>query len=408
MKNMDFAAFIVESRKAIQAALLEGHEVSVVMGNEACDLDSAVAALTYAWFLFQFSRPGSRPVPMLNILRAELPLHPELGYLFKRLALPSIDYLPCQDDVQLKTLAKKGTLRLILVDHNILPLSDAELEQFVLEVIDHHRLERPQASRHSLSSRETVVYVEPVGSCCTLVAERILGLVPQASWMSLVPGNNHNEPQGRKQLSFNVAALLHATIVLDCVNLSPAAGKTTPKDRAVLETLEGLFPQLPSRSEIFEELLSIKSNIDGLNMEQLLHKDAKAVEVEGIRVELCTVYCTLETVLQRHGLEAELALHSETGSYNALILLTIVFNLKKTPQRGILLYTKDAALRTKLCLALENCHSPDLQLQIIRDLNGTNQYWVAYCQGTASASRKQLLPVVMDALADKASRGAIR
>uniref|UniRef100_A0A8C4QQD2 Prune exopolyphosphatase n=1 Tax=Eptatretus burgeri TaxID=7764 RepID=A0A8C4QQD2_EPTBU len=347
---MDFATFIVESRNVTQAAVLEEHGVSVVMGNEACDLDSAVAALTYAWFLFQSSRHGSRPVPMLNILRAELPLRPEIGYLFRRLALPSIDYLPCKDDVQLKTLAKKGSLQLVLVDHNVLPLSDAELEQFVLEVIDHHRLERPQVSRHSLSSRETVVCVEPVGSCCTLVAERILELVPQDTWRSLFHGNNHMKPQTKMQLSFDVAALLHATILLDCVNLSPEAGKTTPRDRAVLETLEGLFPHLPSRLEIFEELLSIKSNIDGLNMEQLLRKDAKTVEVEAIRVELCTVYCTLE-----------------------------------------------------LCLALENCHSPDLQLQVICDVNYTSEYWVAYCQRTSSASRKQLLPIVMDALADEAS-----
>ena len=55
---------------------------------------------------------------------------------------------------------------MVIVDHNVLCHSDGNLESSVVEVIDHHKLERPSGTAEML--------VEPVGSCCTLVASVIL------------------------------------------------------------------------------------------------------------------------------------------------------------------------------------------------------------------------------------------
>lgn len=50
--------------------------------------------------------------------------------------------------------------------------SDCDLEEVVLEVIDHHLLERKP-------SPSCPVTVETVGSCSTLVAERIIQKAPE-------------------------------------------------------------------------------------------------------------------------------------------------------------------------------------------------------------------------------------
>lgn len=53
------------------------------------------------------------------------------------------------------------------------------------------------------------------------------------------------------------------TILLDCVNLSPAAGKVTPRDVACISLLEARFPELPARDAVFEALQAAKFDVSG-------------------------------------------------------------------------------------------------------------------------------------------------
>lgn len=62
----------------------------------------------------------------------------------------------------------------------------------------------------------------------------------------------------------NTAPLVPAaTIVLDCINLSPAAGKVTPRDVACVSLLEERFPELPARDAVFQALYAAKFDITG-------------------------------------------------------------------------------------------------------------------------------------------------
>lgn len=78
-------------------------------------------------------------------------------------------------------LQSTGRLKLTLVDHNVPAQADAFLQSSIVRVIDHHKRERP------LDRRDTI---EPVGSCCTLVAEMVLGLFDKDPLVcSLLYGN---------------------------------------------------------------------------------------------------------------------------------------------------------------------------------------------------------------------------
>lgn len=61
--------------------------------------------------------------------------------------------------------------------------------------------------------------IEPVGSCSTLIAEKILQIAPEI-------------------LDEQVTSLLLAAILLDTVNLDPRAGRKTDKDVQVVEQLK--------------------------------------------------------------------------------------------------------------------------------------------------------------------------
>lgn len=58
---------------------------------------------------------------------------------------------------------------------------------------------------------------------------------------------------------------LPGTILLDCVNMDLKIGKATLKDLATyVEKLEALFPDLPSRNDIFDSLQKAKFDVSGM------------------------------------------------------------------------------------------------------------------------------------------------
>ncbi|XP_071582959.1 exopolyphosphatase PRUNE1 isoform X3 [Heliangelus exortis] len=308
--------FVAGNRAALQDHIQRHQEVHVVMGNEACDLDSTVSALALAYFLAKTSSaPATTFVPVLNIPRAELPLRTETVFLLGEQGIPPTSLI-CRDEIDLGGLHGAGLLSLTLVDHHVLTGTDAALEEAVVEVLDHRPLDRDRAPRCPMT-------VAPVGSCATLVTERIAQGPPGV-------------------LDRVTAALLHGTILLDCINLSPAAGKATPRDVACVSLLEERFPDLPARDKVFEALQAAKFDVSGLTTEQMLRKDLKVLPGEDLLLAISGIYVDLE-----------------------------------------------------VCRALEEASEPALNL---RPLPSPWSCLAAYTQGNSWASRKKVLPILRAAL----------
>ncbi|XP_008968686.1 exopolyphosphatase PRUNE1 isoform X2 [Pan paniscus] len=298
-----------------RAALQESRPLHVVLGNEACDLDSTVSALALAFYLAKTTEAEEVFVPVLNIKRSELPLRGDIVFFLQKVHIPE-SILIFRDEIDLHALYQAGQLTLILVDHHILSKSDTALEEAVAEVLDH----RPIEPKHCPPCH---VSVELVGSCATLVTERILQGAPEI-------------------LDRQTAALLHGTIILDCVNMDLKIGKATPKDSKYVEKLEALFPDLPKRNDIFGSLQKAKFDVSGLTTEQMLRKDQKTIYRQGVKVAISAIYMDLE-----------------------------------------------------ICEVLERSHSPPLKLT---PASSTHPNLHAYLQGNTQVSRKKLLPLLQEAL----------
>ncbi|EDL85723.1 similar to PRUNEM1 [Rattus norvegicus] len=257
-----------------RAALQESRPLHVVLGNEACDLDSMVSALALAFYLTKTSEAEDIFIPVLNIKRSELPLRGDNVFFLQEVKIAE-SALIFRDEIDLLALHQAGQLTLILVDHHMLPKSDAALEEAVAEVLDHRPIEQKYCPPCHVS-------VELVGSCATLVAERILQGAPET-------------------LDRQTAALLHGTIILDCVNMDAKIGKATLKDNEYVEKLEALFPDLPKRKDIFDSLQKAKFDVSGLTTEQMLRKDQKTIYRQGTKVAVSAVYMDLEKP-QRYGM----------------------------------------------------------------------------------------------------------
>ncbi|XP_049736359.1 exopolyphosphatase PRUNE1 isoform X1 [Elephas maximus indicus] len=351
-----------------RAALQESRPLHVVLGNEACDLDSMVSALALAFYLAKTTEAEEVFVPVLNIKRSELPLRGDNVFFLQKVHIPE-SILIFRDEIDLHALHQAGQLTLILVDHHVLPKSDTALEETVAEVLDH----RPIEQKHCPPCH---VSVELVGSCATLVTERILQGAPEI-------------------LDRQTAALLHGTIILDCVNMDLKIGKATLKDSKYVEKLEALFPDLPNRSDIFDSLQKAKFDVSGLTTEQMLRKDQKTIYRQGTKVAISTIYMDLEAFLQRSGLIADLHAFCQAHSYDVLVAMTIFFNMNNEPVRQLAIFCPHVALRMTICGVLERSDAPSLKLTPIPSTHPNLQ---AYLQGNTQVSRKKLLPLLQEAL----------
>ncbi|MCJ8728211.1 hypothetical protein PDJAM_G00001770 [Pangasius djambal] len=361
--------YLKSCRDVLKGHMKNSHEqLHVVLGNEACDIDSMVSALTFAYFLSKTFDSKKAAVPVLNIPRAEFPLRSDNTFLLRESGL-SQDYLLFRDEVDLHSLQN---LAITLVDHNVLPEADRTLENSVVEVIDHHRLERTPSPFCSVTA-------ETVGSCATLVTERIVQKAPEL-------------------LDQQVAQLLYGAIITDCVNMAPEAGKVTPKDSQYAILLESRFPKLPPRSILFQSLQNSKFDVSGLTTEQMLLKDMKTVSGGDLRLAVSVIYMTLEDFLQRECLQQELCEFCHKHNYNLVVAMTISFIDNKEPFRQIAVYSSSTRNRDEVIKALEKARNPHLNLS---PMSSPYTDMKAYVQGNALASRKKVLPIISDFLKDR-------
>ena len=73
----------------------------------------------------------------------------------------------------MRAFHESGRLQLVLVDHHIMSRDTESLRASVVEVIDHH----PQDPAWMGPAKITTL--RKVGSCCSLVAEKVLQCLPK-------------------------------------------------------------------------------------------------------------------------------------------------------------------------------------------------------------------------------------
>ena len=146
-------------------------QLSVVLGNEAGDLDSVVCTCALGAWL-QAREPSVPVVPLLNFRREDLPLHTEVLFCFKRLGL-DLGLLAFEDDLSWEGVCEGRLKRVALVDHNVVNTPNlAFLDRLVTSILDHHKLERES------DPKIDPFVIETVGSCATLVADHIINKDP--------------------------------------------------------------------------------------------------------------------------------------------------------------------------------------------------------------------------------------
>jgi len=338
-------------------------EITLVLGNDSCDLDSAICSIVLAHFL---SSKSEKPVlPIFNIPKEDVPLRTEVVYC---LGNDIIDYIPTQSDLDLHSLTNH---EIVLVDHHKLRSSDECLKSYVKEIIDHRQLD-PSAN---LSSKLNTK-IELVGSCSTLVAEKLLQ-------------EGYEDEFGLK--------LLRNTILVDTDNLSPKIKKVTPKDISIVEKIEKhTLMDKSSRQKVYSLILNAKHNIDHFTIDQLLRKDLKTIDFPNEIVASVPSIPILGISLCDKGEDLVQVFEDFCSKYKTQLMI-VVGHAKG--RRDILLFNtekceeKVKALVSQITDILLN-HS-DLGAEIDETFPWSSKRFVRFYQGNVTYSRKKLLPIIM-------------
>jgi len=339
-----------------------GQHATVIMGNEACDLDSGVSSLCLAFH--RATSQQQHALPLLNIPSMDFSLKTELVAALAEEGITESSLLFRDTSPSPLNLPD---FSLILVDHNVLGEGDKALESQVVEILDHHARE---------TKLQQDVTIEPTGSCASLVLRTIL-----------------KENPGFKEVS--CLNLLRKTILLDTVCLRPEAKRVTPTDVAMVEKAEELLGGgAGDREEVFEALIKEKTRVDHLNVHQLLRRDLKVVVTSsGSRIALSSIPLLCSSFLHLSNWPDHVEAFMTSGEFDCLIVLGSALG-EKAVIRDLLVGGKGDSIVEAVRDALEKSTEPSLQLQVSTSSPAGILGFRHYTQGNSAASRKQIMPIV--------------
>ncbi|XP_011299276.1 protein prune homolog isoform X2 [Fopius arisanus] len=362
--------FLVTSRKTLN--LTEYEEIWVILGNETCDLDSAVCSLVLGLFVHSMlEKTGTKNfgvIPVLNIPKREFKIKTEVVFYLQHHGI-HLEDLTYRDEIKLNNVSNEKKLKLCLVDHHTLNEQDTSLADSVVQVIDH----RPQDPNWLWTGRD--INLEKVGSCATLVAKRIFEENPAI-------------------IDSQISNLLQGPILVDTCNLSAEAGRATSLDIEIMEKLESLMQKkgTKTRDEIHSLILNAKTDISSLSPEDLLIKDLKYVNgipMAGFPI-LVEEFLNLNRALD--------AVNSFTSERECRITILLGMDFKRdVVKRDLAVFSfLPNELENRIRVALEQS---DYNLENISTKLKENWCLRLYKQGDLRATRKQILPIIQSATA---------
>lgn len=340
-------------------------------------MDSIACSLAHAYRLSKTVPTDAFSLPLLQCSRADLHLRQDVIWLFSELGIDP-DALLYSDDITAEVLSSMDELFVTLVDHNS---PSGLLERFkpnITEVIDHH-----ERTKSTMASGDGVkVTIESVGSCSTLVAERIFS-------------------ENAEVVDEKLAALLLASILLDTGDMKMQE-RVTQKDNAIAEQLLQKVASNIDREQFYTKLFEQRSDISQLTNLDVLRRDFKLEQVgDTFSFGFSTVTALLSDFLRRSDIFQDLSSFYALHNLDALLLLGVHISSRDDSEkrRQIAIFRPSSEPSTSpvphLLESLASLLEEDPDLKCDRTDESIEGFdGVLLEQGNVAISRKQIIPKV--------------
>ncbi|CAG2230317.1 PPX1 [Mytilus edulis] len=140
---------------------------------------------------------------------------------------------------------------------------------------------------------------------------------------------------------------MKGAILIDTVNLSPAAHKMTDQDVAMADKLKEMLPEV-NGDVLYNTIQKAKTDISELTTLELLEKDLKIVSGNSVKVAMSSVSISLQDFLSRENLMEDLSSFVQSRSVLAVIVMMIHQVTEGEPVRDIAVYSTEMALQQKV------------------------------------------------------------
>ncbi|KAH9288335.1 hypothetical protein KI387_032452, partial [Taxus chinensis] len=290
--------YLKTSKAEIEAGV-PGKFLSIVIGKELSDLGSIVSVITYAYYLKAISKCSQLcTVPVINMKRADLPLFPEVEWLFESCCIEQASLIFI-DEINLSYYYQFGSLKMVLVDSHRLSVNQEIYKDAIVEVLNCKQVD-------SIYPWLNSVIVEQMASFCTLVAENFALSSP-----TILAGHG-------------LSRLLLAGILLDTANLT--SHQCTEKDKCMATLLIKGARQI-GRNGLFLKLKHKMFDISNMKIKDILRKNFKDWTIKHGKTNGCSFKG--ETV--RAGMSSIGVSISELLT-RGVIILEEIFNFIKTQE----------------------------------------------------------------------------
>ena len=406
-----------------------GEPVTLVMGNEAADLDSIVSAITYALHVTRRScidyewmdRDPPDPVtgdfggwnnekesqcelrfavPYVACAREDLPLRGDAAWLLDDIGV-DVDSIVFADDLDPMALDASGRLRdVVLVDHNVPPAKHRELLGKTTRVIDHHVDEE-------LYPLECDVMIGPVGSCATLIAEQASEEAEIGIDGMLGHGYKGN---ARGLWAGPLAKMIAAAILVDTQNLDVNNERTRMEDYVWCHRLAAFagYEDVEAMTSLYETLKRKRFDQSGLSPRDLLRRDYKQWTLgDDVRVGIASFGVALNAMGDAGVVKATCDAFMRDRGVHVLVLMSAFEGEDGSFKRQLgftSLDDENAQLCEKMATAIGD------GLGGLRTIEGAGGAFgaMAFHQGDAKASRKKVQPLLAEFLeAEKAAADGV-
>lgn len=373
--------FVREAREAYVAARGDVH---VVVGNEACDLDSVACAVAYAYVESASSSSSSAMVvPIVSCAREDIYLRPDVVYALREVGVEIEDVL-CLDDVVDADVATPKSI--CLVDHNALSarIFPRAWGGRVRRIIDHHE----DARAHDQG--ECVKVIELIGSCASLVHRDVVAAKREAL-----------DASGAR----DVARLLLGAVVLDTRFLDASTTRASAIDFETADALRATldWDEDAARRE-YETLSAARHDQSAFTCAQLLAKDYKQWTMGAYEIGVASFGVRLQDLAARQdasSIDAQCDAFMASRRVHALFMMT---SFEDADAGGA--YTRQIAVTRPVDGALDcadvmrrvNERTPVSPFDVDPNASTTTARALraSYAMADVKASRKKVQPILVD------------
>jgi len=386
--------------KAHVLAVQDGtlHLKSVVVGNQASDMDSICCALTLA-YLRTVTQCADNEVclPLVACNREDSTMRGETVFALKQAGVEMAD-LVFGDDACVSMLFDKA-VAVGLCDHCKADDFSQQGAPKIDCIVDHHKDQDAHPQVQGILRKIAEGYIpqkdtkkQLIGSCTSAVVENYLG---------------HHAHNGVELLSRDngaVAIVLYSVILIDTGNLSVDMNKATNRDIAACGITRYFAGGLPSQDVWYQQLIKAKTDIHlwrPMSGEKILRYDFKVfTSTDGtLRVGISSILCTIDDFVAKPGWQEVLSNKTKAGKFHFYIVLCYLIADDGSVKRQQLFFS-DVKGRVKAASDFfrDTQQVFDYKLTAPLDIPGQPVEVIAFNQLNVGLSRKAVGPTSIDFL----------